>query len=248
VSYELSNSLPDFKALEKLDELGISPESSEPLYLLVCVEGRNGSTQLLQLDVGDMKSDKTLFAMLRSEYQKMRGRWLALFSLRCLREIWFVHFELWASGQVDAQNHTDERMLPPYSKADEYLYEPGPPGVLPPIGAEHLLHFFNSPDHPDSEFLNCWQRFPKKRRERLYVNSTGTVDGWGIHLVDGWNLLVIWSLVFIIVALGGLAFAVAYSVLNHDIQSALTVSSYVISLATLLVMGCSYCSRRLSQR
>lgn len=216
------------------------------MYLLICIDTISGTPELVQLDVTDFKSDQILFSKLRLEYRARRGKWLELISLRSLREIKFVQFELWESGEVDILDHSDERMLPP-SQRDEYCYFPKPASSLPPIGSNRLTHFFDFPGHPDSKSRTCWSRFPKRRKERLYVGPSGTAVGWGIHLVEGPNIILIWALIFCLFGLGTFVFAIAYTVLDHDVQSGFTVASYVVSFATLSIGACSVSSRRISR-
>lgn len=218
-----------------------SEEQSEPLYLLVCIDKGNGSVGLVQIDVGNIKSDKLLFSCLRAEYRAIRGRWLPLLSLRCIQAIDFLQFELWASGEVDVQKYRGQRMLPPTS---EYTFDPST--TDPPIGTGRLLHLWNSPNHSDGDGQTVLSRFPKKKRERLYVDASGTMDGWGIHLVEGPNLVLIWLIIFFVILIGSCVFGVSYAVLEHDIQSAFAIASYVISFATLSIGACSICSRRMT--
>lgn len=48
------------KSSKELDDIGMGSDTMEPLYLLVCMEGRNGSNQLHQLDISHTKPDKLL--------------------------------------------------------------------------------------------------------------------------------------------------------------------------------------------
>jgi hypothetical protein len=50
------------------------------------------------------------------------------------------------------------------------------------------------------------------------------------------------------VLIGNLVFGLAYSVLDHDIQSAFAVASYVISFTTLGNGACSICRQRIVDR
>ena len=81
----------------------------------------------------------------------------------------------------------------------------------------------------------------------MYVGPSGDpAEGWGIHLVEGHNWVVISVLIIFIALLGSLVFGVSFVVLHHDIQSSFAVASYVISFAALSIGGCSIYSRRIS--
>jgi hypothetical protein len=219
-------------------------EQPEQLYLLVCIERINGSVGLAQVDVCNIFTDKALFSCLRHQYRSIRGKWLSLLSFRCLQSINFVQFELWGGGSVDIKDYADEKMLPPATESHQYKFDVC--NTIPPIGPGQLLHLWNSPNHPDGTGQTVLGRFPKKKHERLYVGPNDTVYGWGIHLVEGPNWVLIWFIIFIVVLIGSCVFSIAYSVLQHDIQSAFAISSYVISFATLSIGACSICSRRMA--
>ncbi|CZR67625.1 uncharacterized protein PAC_17524 [Phialocephala subalpina] len=225
----------------------LPPQPAEPLFLLVCIEKLNGSVGLTQIDVSGMTSDRVLFSCLRHYRLSIRGKWLPLLKFRCLESIAFVQFELWASDEVDVQPHEDWRMLPPESRAEEYAFDTTE--TLPPIGPGRLMHLWNSPKHPDGTGRTCLSRFPKRRKERLYVSSGGMpAKGWGICLVEGIDWVWIWLLVFVIVLIGSFVFAIAFSVLDHDIQSAFSIASYAVSSTTLGIGACSICSQKFMNR
>lgn len=220
---------------------------AEPLFLLVCIEKPNGSLGLIQIDVAGIHSDQLLFACLRQHYLSIRGRWLPYLKFRRLEYINFVQFELWPSDEVDLQPYYDRRMLPPDARADEYLFDP--PTTIPPIGPSRLMHLWKSPEHPDGDGRTCIGRFPKRRRERLYVSAgEKPATGWGIHLVEGLDWVLIWMLIFVVVLIGSLVFSVAFAVLEHDIQSAFAISSYVVSFVTLGIGACSICGQKIVNR
>jgi len=99
-------------------------EEAEDLYLLVCIEKGRATVSLVQIRVGNISSDKILFQCLRGNYEALRGKWRARFSVRCLQSINFVQFKLWgASGEVDVQDYFEHRILPPASRMDEYSFE-----------------------------------------------------------------------------------------------------------------------------
>jgi hypothetical protein len=224
-----------------------SSPSDEALFLPVCIEKPNGSTILIQINVAGITSDSYLFACLRQHYLSIRGRWVPYLKFHRLECINFVQFELWPSDEVDVQPFYDQRAVPPPSMADEYEFAAAP--VIPPISSSRLMHLWKSPGHPDGSGQTCLDRFPKRRRERLYVSlGERPAIGWGIHLVEGLDWVLIWMLIFIVVLIGSFVFRIMYSVLDHDIQSAFAISSYVISFFTLGIGACSICGRRIVDR
>jgi hypothetical protein len=226
---------PKIEVIEEAEEV-------EDLYLLVCIEKCNGTRHLVQINVGKVSSDKILFQRLREEYEALRGKWRARLSLLCLQSITFVHFELWgASEEVDVLDH---RSLPPASRMDEYSYEAA--NTFPPVGETRLMHLWNSPNHLDGDGQTVLSRFPKRRRERLHVDVGKTADGWGIHLVEGLNWLLIWLLIFLVALIGSCVFGISFAVLHKDIQSSFAISSYVVSFAAFCIGTCSMCSRRMA--
>lgn len=92
---------------------------SEILYLLLCIPHRKWATRLIQMDACTIQSDQKFFSRVRSQYHEMRGKWSSPFSLRTLRTIRFVHFEMYKSELVDIRK-TDDTL--PESKEDECLY------------------------------------------------------------------------------------------------------------------------------
>lgn len=215
----------------------------EPLYLLLLIERGDGSMQLHQENVAEFKSDRELFTRLRHMYRKARGRWLPSLSLRSLQSINFVQFELWSSGDVDVLQYFDHRMLPPKERL-EYNFQRT--DTLPPIAPNRLMHFWNTPEHPNGSGTTCLSRIPKKRNEKLCVSESGCpARAWGIHLAESWDWTLIMILVLLIFLGGSLTFGIAYALSEHDLQSAFAVSSYVVSFAALSIGACSICCRKI---
>lgn len=107
--------------------------------------------------------------------------------------------------------------------------------LIPPIGENLMTHLFHYP-HEANEKAITFQRSPKKRNQRLAVcPQMGTNLGWGIHLVEGWAIAKIWLLAYIIFVLSGFTFAIAWSVLKHDLQGAFGVAAFFTTLAGLAI-------------
>lgn len=201
-----------------------------PLYLLLCIPCQKFATQLLQLDIKDLHSDRSFFKLLQDNYRDMRGWWRRTFSLKTIQGIKFVQFELHQPDLVDIQRYDD---VPPESRKDEYHYSPIPPKILPPVGGNLMLHYYTSPcsARETGVVLN---RIPKKLKERLQVCPiNGTSEGWGIYFLEGWHVGIIAILGFAILLVASLIFLICWSVLNHDVQGAVGIATYIMAFVTL---------------
>ncbi|KAL8749241.1 MAG: hypothetical protein Q9199_007808 [Rusavskia elegans] len=136
-----------------------------------------------------------------------------------------IQFELHPSNLVDVRKVPD---MPPESRKDEYLYQPC--DLIPPIGENLMTHLFHHP-HEANERAITIMRSPKKRKQRLAIcPQMGTNIGWGIHLVEGWAMTKLWLLALVISSIGGIVFAVTWSVVKRDIQAAFAVAAYFAAL------------------
>lgn len=171
-----------------------NPPRPDSLFLLLCIPHRQYATKLIHMDVCMLLSDRLFFANLRGHYRSMRGRWVSIFSLRQLRSIRFVKFEMYPSTLVDIRKTND---IPPETHKDEYRYRPVPAEVIPPIGENHLMHLYDHPEDAEDTAI-CLDKVPKKLREPLLVcPQRGTGLGWGIHFVEGLHWIKLWILGFI---------------------------------------------------
>ncbi|KAL8815670.1 MAG: hypothetical protein Q9223_005218 [Gallowayella weberi] len=122
--------------------------------------------------------------------------------------------------------------MPPQGK-DDYSFQPC--DLLPPVGENLMTHLFHHP-HEANEMAITYRRSPKKRKEKLEVcPQSGTNVGWGIHLVEGWAITRIWILAFAVFLASSLIFAIAWALLEYDLQGAFGVSTYFVTLAALVI-------------
>jgi hypothetical protein len=209
------------------------PQHTEAMYLLICHDESLRNTKLLQLPVADLQSDEKLFTALRTEYQTRRRKWWSFLSFRTLTGIQSVRFEIYRRSQsVDVPRTND---LPSPTNT-EYRYTPVPVDLMPPIGENLLMHFFQHPDHAE-DGPACLDRFPKKLRHILACGTQMTALGWGLQLEEGLN----WKkavTVFCGCVLVSTTWGVCWSVLRDDIQGAFAISAYmagiVAPIATLM--------------
>lgn len=204
---------------------------TELLWLLLCYSQGRYATRLLQLDlVGlDAKSDRSLFTIMRDNYYSMKGKWLKYLSLRSLKSIKFVHFEVYKSELVDVRK---QDVIPPPENV-EYRYLPAPPELIPPVGENHLLHCFHHPDHAENEPL-CLDRFPKKLKEKLQCTK-GVNPGWGLQFVEGWDAKAIWIITFLFFGMGSLLVGVLWAWFRHSVQDGFAIAAYMVAFGAVTV-------------
>ena len=159
----------------------------------------------------------------------MRGRWLTLCSLKQLKAIRFVNFEMYPSQLVDIRKTHD---IPPPILKNEYRYLPMPAEVIPPVGENHLMHLYNHPEDAEDSPI-CLEKVPKKMRERLGLcPRRGTGIGWGIHFVEGlsWTRLWLFGMLGFLISI---SFGVAWARIRDDIQGGFQIASCVMTGLTL---------------
>ena len=206
--------------------------------LHLCIEHGRYATKFHPLDVSKIKSDQELFIKMKSCRDSFNGRWRSLYSLRNLRTIKFVQFVLHKLQYVDVRPSSATPSIPPYDKLAEfkYKYDPIPPEYIPPVGENHLMHLYHHPECAHDSRALLLSLFPKKVLERLVVcPQRGMSTGWGVHFVEGWNSDRLWLVGLLLFVLGSFAFAVAWWVLEHDVQGAFSVATYITSLLALVV-------------
>lgn len=130
-----------------------------------------------------------------------------------------AQFELHPRDLVDICKVPD---MPSGRRKDEYIYQAC--DLLPPVGENLMTHLFHHP-HEANEKAITFLRSPTKRQQRLAVcPRAGTNLGWGIHLVEGYAMTRVWSLASGMFLISSMVFAVAWSVLEHDVQGAFAIA------------------------
>ncbi|KAL9579637.1 MAG: hypothetical protein Q9212_004992 [Teloschistes hypoglaucus] len=178
----------------------------ESKWLLVCARAWRRPTSLIHLNVCSTSSDQQLFTELRRSYLQTKA-WYHRFSLKVVQSIRFVQAE---------------RRIPLPSLR-----------LAPTRRRDLMTHLFHHP-HEANEKAITFLRSPKKRKQRLAVcPQAGTNLGWGIHLVEGYAMTRVWSLASGMFLISSMVFAIAWSVLEHDIQGAFAIAAYVVALVGL---------------
>ena len=231
------HSLPMFNSVYQPEYRTPPPGVASPdsLYLLLCIPHRKYATRLFQPNLQEIRSDKDFFNLLKTNYHSLRGRLGSVLSLKTLKAIRFVQFEMYRSELVDIRKEND---IPPESRKHEYRYQPIPAEIVPPVGERHMMHLYSHPEDADDVDTFCLNRIPKKLKHRLFVCPTkGTGLGWGIHFIEDWHYNQIRRLAFFLLIVASLVFLICWAVLEHDIQGASSVAGYMLTFVTLFLVG-----------
>ncbi|PMD55295.1 uncharacterized protein K444DRAFT_634131 [Hyaloscypha bicolor E] len=207
--------------------------ASDVSYLLICHSAAAGQEvlKLRQLDICDIDSDKKLFEFLSKEYSNIRKRWWSWISFWTLQNIKFARFELYENEFVDIRK-PDE--VPPPNRDHEYRHgPPNPPELQPPLGSNLLMHSFIHP-----EKIGCGKRrlrqIPRRLKERLSLAEDDQDNiGWGLQFVEGWNRKRLVAIVS--TGIASLLIPIIFPALDHNIQKAAAISSFMLSLVTLRI-------------
>jgi len=206
---------------------------NELLFLLICIKDGGGRTafKLKQPIVHTLCTDVEFFTFLNKTYWSLRGKFLSFFSFRIVTSIKFIRLEVSMKGLVGILKIND---MPPESNKAKYKFAPVPAEIIPPIGENDLMHLFHHPNHADDNVAWRLSRFPKKLHEQVHADpERGPGMGWGIVFIEDWNVKKIWLVAFCLVVLGSAGFGILWSVFEHSIQDAFSISSYVVGITTL---------------
>ena len=209
--------------------------SNNTIFLLLCLPHRRYATKLIQPSLEKIRSDRDFFNLLQSSYVSFRGKYRSFLTLKTLKRIKFVHFEMYKSELVDIRVDKGQQVIPPEGLKNEYHYRPIPATIIPPVGENHMMHLCSHPEDADDSTAVLMDRVPKKLRDRLCVLSGGTNMGWGIYYVEGWHLSIIWLISLLLLLLASLVFLICWAVLQHDVQGASGIATYVLALITLSI-------------
>ncbi|KAH8597167.1 hypothetical protein B0O99DRAFT_618150 [Bisporella sp. PMI_857] len=199
---------------------------TEHLYLLLCLcESRRVTTMRAhQPTVQSIESDKSLFRMLQAYYSETRRRWWSWLLLWDLQRIHFVHFEMYEKSLVDIRAL---HVIPPEDHSASYCYERST--LKPPIGSNLLMHFFHRPEDA-SAITPCFQKIPKKRKEKLSVCPVkGVSPGWGLCFHEGWSWRKILAWCFLMFVLVSIGVCVLYWKFEHNVQDAVTLGTFMLA-------------------
>ncbi|CAG8948746.1 hypothetical protein HYFRA_00001867 [Hymenoscyphus fraxineus] len=184
-----------------------TPSLTPTSHLLLCSSDATSAAALLQPCTTGVTTDFEAFKIMRESHDTYRKGdlllWKVWFSLKLLkvREISFVKFEYFQKSKTaDIKHNIDEKDTIPPPSSKDYFYRPVPIDITPPVGSNHLVHFFNKPHKAEDE-ARIFDRLPKKATGLI---KTSGETGWGLHLVDGVNHQRIASLAVLIGSLGNI--------------------------------------------
>ncbi|KAF2855319.1 hypothetical protein T440DRAFT_209539 [Plenodomus tracheiphilus IPT5] len=193
-------------------------------FMLLCFRVKKYLTRRHDLGLSRVSSDRELFSAFRREYHSRRSGWLhRTWSLRTVQRINFVKFVLRPRREIDG-------LEPGMPTAQElhYTYDPRPPGLIPPIGNNMLMHRFNSPEACYNDDI-CLKQIPKRVNERPTPGIAPDLHtGWGLHFEEGLDFERICFVLLGAFVSSGL-FGLIWAVCKGSLQDGFTVAGFVAS-------------------
>ena len=194
------------------------------LCIFLCVPYRRTANRLYPGVIEDVSTDNMLYSSLRSTYRTARKERISFLSLRTIKSIRFVRFEVYSQGLVDVRTTPD---MPDESRRDEYSYTPVE--FIPPIGENHMMHLYTYPEEAEHTGI-CLGKIPKKIEGLAWLptRSQGSKVGWGLHFVEGLDVAKLWVWGFIGFMIS-IMFGVAWSMIKNDMQSGFAVVACMLT-------------------
>ena len=247
---EQGSALPTFVASPT--PLPPSVATVDPLYLLMCINHKIPGSKLHHQEIrrDEVHTDRDLFFLLRRTYFERRKYLGSALSARMVKRLSLVKFLVDLSGVVDTNFHShttscgptrhDCTCTPPSdlivpSTTAEYTLR-HPPKYVPAVGSNHLTHSFRHPECIKEEEKWVYNQVPKRVGSRLESTPDNSpLLGWGIGFEEGWDEGKLKHGGFLIFVVGSFVFAILWSVLKHDIQSAFGISAYWMTGLAIIV-------------
>ncbi|KAI1804824.1 hypothetical protein F4811DRAFT_518549 [Daldinia bambusicola] len=193
-------------------------------YLLACLPFGRWVSKLHQQEICAIYSDQEFFSMLQMLYRTKRHR-ISLSWMKRVKGIEFIQFDVHRSEIAAVRS---KPALPPENLKDQYLYDPMPAHLIPPIGPNMLAHFFENPTHA-SVLPDLYRRIPKKLRQKLTpCQVTGLSVGWGIEFVecvDYFMLFMFGCVCFLACSI----VAVVWSAIKQDVQGGVGIGAFIFA-------------------
>lgn len=196
------------------------------LCIFLCIPYHRTADKLYPWVVEKISTDNALFSTLRSLYKTAREEQVSFLSLKTLRSIRFVRFEVYSQRLVDVRMTPD---MPDESRREEYSYDPMPAEFLPPIGENHMMHLYRCPDGADHTDI-CLSKIPKKIEGLAWlpVHPQGCKVGWGLQFVEGLDVAKLWLLGLIGLMIS-ITFRIAWSFVKGHMQSGFAVAACMLT-------------------
>ncbi|KAF1999665.1 hypothetical protein P154DRAFT_216672 [Amniculicola lignicola CBS 123094] len=228
----------------------------EAFHLLLCVDEGSSRTVLYQEHLDNIHTDRQLFLFLQSKYfaRPSARRW---FTARSIKSLALTQFQLDSSNTTDVQKH-DKRCIawsherrvdeghvcvclpPQWRTYSEYECSPAPetqPKMLPAIGSTRLTQYLLHPECIKEKQKTILTQLPKRLgcHGHLQVGEDEEEQtGWGIHIEEDWHWATVYFLCATLILLS-LVFGVVWSIVKKDLPGGFAVSSYSVTLGSLLL-------------
>lgn len=224
-----SPSIPLHERQDALDRISTQlPADNEGrgLCIFLCVPYRRTANILYPGVVEDVSTDNALFSSLRTTYKAARREHISFLSLKTIKSIRFVRFEVYSQRLVDVRTTPD---MPDEGRRDEYTYHPMPAEFIPPVGENHMMHLYTHLEEAEHAGI-CLGKIPKKigGLEWLPTHSQGSKVGWGLHFVEGLHVTKLWVSGFIGFMIS-IMFGIAWSMIKGDMQSGFAVAACMLT-------------------
>ncbi len=224
-----SPSLPLHERQDALDRASAQlPADNERrgLCIFLCIPYRRTANKLYPWVIEKVSTDNALFSSLRSLYKTARKEHISFLSLKTIKSIRFVRFEVYSQRLVDVRTTPD---IPDEGRRDEYSYRPMPADFIPPIGENHMMHLYTYPEEAEHTGI-CLGKIPKKTEGLAWLpaHSQGSKVGWGLQFVEGLDLTKLWVSGFIGFMIS-IMFGIAWSILKDDMQSGFAVAACMLT-------------------
>ena len=224
-----SQSLPLHERQDALDRTStqiLANNDRRGLCIFLCMPYRRTANKLYPVVVEKVSTDNALFSTLRSLHKTARKEHISIFSLKTIKSIRFVRFEVYSQRLVDVRTTPD---MPDPSRRDEYSYHPVPAEFIPPIGENHMMHLYTYPEEAEHTGI-CLGKIPKKIEGLgwLPTHPQGSKVGWGLHFVEGLDVAKLWVWGFIGFMIS-IMFGIAWSMIKNDVQSGFAVVACMLT-------------------
>jgi hypothetical protein len=119
--------------------------------------------------------------------------------------------------------------LPPDNMRIHYDYDPMPADLMPPVGPNLLVHFFETPSCSSSISPDLYRRIPKKLREKLTpCPQKGMSVGWGLQFAEGIDEISFF-LFGCATFLSCLFVSIIWAVTKNDVQGGFGIGGFLLA-------------------
>ncbi|KAJ4989812.1 hypothetical protein SVAN01_04649 [Stagonosporopsis vannaccii] len=224
------------------------PALQRELYLMACMHRTQHHINVVQSLLEKIKTDRQLFCFLRKQLSQHRSLVGSILSMKKVERIFFVKFRLRKGSVAEVRHHKTcctlqicecipphlKVLKPPMGSGEYDCNPPGPPDTWPPVCPEFMMHMLYSPDCIAEDDSSILEQLPKKMDCKLDEKTGSPPEGWGLYFQEETDISTTVGVVFIVIFIVSLLFLVFWIVLEHDIQGASGMSSYIIAVASML--------------